>query len=69
MGDGQRAGQQILGERKLAQAGELTLTKATGFGTFWAATIWKQLYMQERDQVKSFCERENRQTRSAPLRD
>ena len=32
--EGQRAGQEILGERELPQAGELTLAEAGGFWAF-----------------------------------
>ena len=39
--EGERAWQEILGEGKLAQAGELTLPEAGGFRALGLTSIWK----------------------------
>ena len=54
MGEGERAGQQVLWEGKLSEAGELTLTEAGGFGTFWADVHLKAIMHPELTNSQAF---------------
>jgi hypothetical protein len=52
--EGERPGQQVLGERKLAEMGELPLTEAGGFWTFGADIHLKAIMHTEQAASQDF---------------